>query len=177
MLIYLSLMYKIDDLVVNNKNLVCKITSVMHNVDFGLGPNDYFMLEPCFPTRGGSEVKYYVPINSEGLCRRALNKNEIDELLKKVNNLDLLWILNPKVRKATFRQIYYKGDPLDALKIIKSYEVKKVELNSCGKDLSYSDNNLLNDIKRKLYNEFSLALGVEPSEVEAYIREKIESFE
>ena len=160
-------MYKKNDIVINKKGQVCRIIDIAE-MNVGGTNKTYYVLAPYFAMNGDSS-KFYIPTDIEGMLREPIEKKEIKKVLTKIEHLDVIWYTNPKLRKTKFKEMYDSGDPVNIFIIIKSFEAKKKELINEKKNLSFTDENFLKEIKRNIYNEFAVSLGKDSQEVEKEI--------
>lgn len=156
-------MFKVDDVVVNRRGQVCRIIEIAH-MDIGAGLKDYFVLKPC--NDHNDSLKFYIPVESFECLRSALTREEILGIINSIREITPIWVQNPKVRKVQFKELYDSGDPKKILTLIKSFEVKRVEFLANKKNLSFTDENFLKEIKKNLYTEFSMGLDISYNEVE-----------
>lgn len=74
-------------------------------------------------------------------------------------------------------QLYYTLVPMKSadskICIIKTLYARNQERISQGKRITYVDDRYLKEAKQNLNDEFSIALGIKPTEVEKYIEEHI----
>ena len=163
-------MFKVDDIVVNKKGQVCKMTEIA-KMDVGVGIKDYFVLEPCYDKN--NSLKFYIPIENGNYLRKALEKSEIIEIIKKMPTIEPIWFQNPKLRKIHFKELYDSGDPYNILILIKSFEKKRKDFINEKKTLSFTDESFLKEIKRNLFIEFSMGLNLSFNEVEEMLNKNL----
>lgn len=166
-------MFNKEDIVVNKKGQVCKIVDVLYDYDVGLGKNNYYVLMPCF-VKNNDKLKLYIPVDrSDNVLRSALSKEQIISLIDQIPSIKEIRITNPKLRKNKFRELYDTGNPIEIFRLIKSFEKKKRDLVKENKFLSFTDENFLKEIKTNIYNELSIGLNINVSEVEEFIRNRL----
>ncbi len=167
-------MFNKDDLVINKKGQVCKIIDILFDYNVGMGKNDYYVLVP-YSSLDNQVTKYFIPADRVGIIRAILTKKEILKLIDSIPTIEEIWITNPKIRKAKFRELYDKGGPTDTFRLIKSIESKKVELEKNNKVLSFTDENFLREIKNNIFQEMAIALKMDVSEIENFIKKRLKS--
>lgn len=124
------------------------------------------------PVKGSSSV-IYVPADNDNLMakmRPAMTKEDIDSLLFSIKDKHLDWEEDRKVRVDTFHDILINGVSEDLLLMISCIYIKKQDLIALNKTLPASDSKMLENAEKLVEEEFSFALGIEPSEVGKYIR-------
>ena len=163
-------MFNLNDIVVNKKGQVCKITDIT-KMDVGVGVKDYFVLEPCYDKN--NSLKFYIPIENSNYLRKALSREEIEDIISRLSEIKPIWFQNPKLRRVQFKELYDSGDPINILILIKSFEVKRKEFLNDKKSLSFTDENFLKEIKRNLFIEFSLGLNLPYNDVETILAENL----
>ena len=164
-------MYKINDVVVNKKGQVCKIVDIQ-TMNVGAGDTEYYVLEPCFSDNNDSS-KFYIPVSYDVILRLPIAKDEILKIIEAIPSIEVIWYVNPKVRRTEFKEMYDTGDPIKIFTLIKSFERKKEELKNEKKNLSFTDETFLKEIKHNIYNEFAVSLGKSKEEVEVLINEAL----
>lgn len=163
-------MFKIGDKIVNRSGKVCEVVDI-EEVDYGVGLKTYYVLSPCF-TNNDSLV-LHTPVDQENTLRKVMNKDEVENLILSIPEIEVIWITNPKIRKTKFKELYTSGDPKEILRLIKSFVKKKEEFKNDKKTLSFTDENFLTEIKTNLYYEISLALNLSFDEVDKLISDKL----
>ena len=163
-------MYKVGQKIVNKSGKVCEIIAIEEK-DYGAGVKTYYVLQPCFSSN--ESMKIFVPTEKEDTLRDVMSKEQIEDLLTKIEDIETIWYANPKVRKTEFKELYASGDPIEIFRLIKSFEKKKVEFKDEKKTLSFTDESFLKEIKRNIYNEIAVSLNKPIDEVENFIDSKI----
>ena len=128
------------------------------------------------PVKGSSSV-IYVPADNDNLMakmRPAMTKEDIDSLLFSIKDKHLAWEEDRKVRVDNFHDILINGVSEDLLLMISCIYIKKQDLIALNKTLPASDSKMLENAEKLVEEEFSFALGIEPSEVGKYIRDFFE---
>ena len=134
---------------------------------------EYFVLEPVKQ----SEDRYYVPSQNPAAVskmRPLLSKEQLDALLSSSEVAKDAWIADENQRKQRYRELITSGDRAALLSMAKALHIHKEEQAALGRRLHLCDENFLRDAENLLSGEFSLVLGIAPSEVGAYIKNKIQ---
>ena len=133
---------------------------------------EYYVLEPVKQ----SEDRYYVPSQNPAAVskmRPLLSKEQLDALLSSSEVAKDAWIADENQRKQRYRELIASGDRAALLSMVKALHIHKEEQVAQGRRLHLCDENFLRDAENLLGGEFSLVLGIAPSEVGAYIKNKI----
>ena len=164
-------MFQQGSLVVYGMHGVCKILGTeIRRVD--RSSVEYYVLEPVKQ----SEDRYYVPSQNPvamSKMRPLLNKEQLDALLSSPEVSQNAWITDENQRKQRYRELITSGDRAALLSMVKALHIHKEEQAALGRRLHLCDENFLRDAENLLGGEFSLVLGIAPSEVGAYIKNKI----
>ncbi len=165
-------MFQVNDTVRYGTSGVCKITQVMTR-PFKGEQKQYFVLRPVHDSRS----TLFVPVDNQELVakmRPVLTKEEVMNLIHAMPSFEQLWIGDEQQRKQTFRGILSSGDCKQAICMIKALHLEGINLREKGRKLRMDDERCLRDAERLLYDEFSLALAMEPEEVLGFIKEQLD---
>ncbi len=163
--------FKKDQHVVYGKMGVCRVVD-RQRLAFGGEKEEYYILAPARDPRSS----VYVPCGNETLMARLrplLTKEEIDEILSCVAQVDVPWTEDRGERATQFRAIISGGDRRQILRLVRCLYEKKQEKLAAGKKLSAADEAFLQECIRLIEEEFVLALGIPAKQVDDYIRERI----
>ena len=163
-------MFKIGEKIVNRSGKVCEVVNI-EEADYGVGLKTYYVLSPCF-TNNNSLI-LHTPVEQESTLRKVMNKDDVEQLILSIPDIEVIWITNPKIRKTKFKELYTSGEPKEILRLIKSFVKKKDEFKNDKKTLSFTDENFLTEIKTNLYYEISLALNLSFEQVDELISNKL----
>lgn len=160
--------WQVGDTLVFGIHGVCQITGIQQNMD---GTRDY-VLEPVYDAR----TRLLVPMSSEVLLDKmhpVLDRKQVDAFISTIPERPLMWVEKPTARKEIYHAVLRKGDRVELSRVIKTLHVQEKRMQAKGKHLYRSDEQVLTDATRMLYQEFAFAIGIEPSEVEDYIKQKL----
>lgn len=165
-------MFQIGDQVVYGIHGICRIIELEERtIDRKKIP--YFVLEPA----DQPGTRFYVPSqNPAALAKlhRVMDRAELDELLASREVRQNCWIADENRRKQRYRELISGGDRVALLQMIGSLHQHKKEQSEAGRKFHLCDENFLRDAERLLNAEFSLVLGIQPSEVGSYILSALE---
>lgn len=166
-------MYEIGQTVMYGTEGVCVIEEV-RVMKVGREKAEYYVLRPV--RRGGATV--FVPVQNPLLTakmRELVTAEEIHSLLDELRRQEPRWIDDPNERKEEFRRIMAAGNCRELLAMARTLCVRRDVLQGINKRLRTNDEQTLRDAERLLSDEFSRVLEIEPQEVGAYIRSRLEN--
>lgn len=152
---------------------VCRIDEIVTR-EFDGKNQDYYLLRPV----AHNNATVFVPCDNEKLVsnmRYPISCEEIDILLSELDSCSIDWIEDKKERPAFFKAIMQSGDRKQILRVIRCIWLKKQELLSSNKSLPATDDRILQECERMIYDEFSYSLGISLDEVSVYIADRIKS--
>lgn len=160
-------MFQVGDKVAYGIHGICQILDVEERkVDGKI--RSYFALEPM--NQPGS--RYYIPVDNPAAVaklRHIISPEGLEELLHSPQVHTDCWIEPENSRKQRYRELISSCDRAELLQMISSIYRHKKEQVALGRKLHLCDENFLRDAEKLLNAEFSLVLGIEPSEVKTYI--------
>lgn len=165
-------MYKIGDFVVYGRTGICEVADITTMKMAGV-PKDklYYILMPC-KDKGG---KIFTPVDNEKVViRPVITKEEAEELLNQIPEVEELWIPNEKMRESMYKECIRKCECIELIKIIKTLYIRKQDRIAQGKKITTTDERYLKMAESSLYSELSIALEIPESEMESYITDYIE---
>lgn len=168
-------MYEKGEYVVCGHNGICFIEDIA-NPGFTDAQNHkmYYILEPL--NMKGSKV--YSPVDSNKvLMRPVMSGEEAEQFIDKIPMVDVLWIGNEKMREERYKKAMLTCEPVEWVKIIKTLYLRKEDRMRQGKKITATDDRYLKLAEDSLYSELGFALGKDKSEMEEYIKVRIEKLE
>lgn len=165
-------MFQIGDQVVYGIHGICRIIDLEERtVDRKKIP--YFVLEPV--EQPGA--RFYVPSQNPAALaklRRIMDREELETLLASQQIRQNCWINDENRRKQRYRELIGSGDRVALLQMINTLHQHKKEQSAAGRKFHLCDENFLRDAERIFNAEFSVVLGIQPSEVGSYILNAID---
>lgn len=151
---------------------VCRIDEITKMDLSGTGEERiYYVLSQLYTC--GSRL--YIPVdNQKVLMRPLLSEGEAKELIKKIPEIEELWIPNEKEREQTYKAALQTCDCEEVVKIIKTLYIRKRSRLESGKKITAVDMKYLRLAEEQLYGELAVVLAIERSKVENYLVECIE---
>ena len=165
-------MFKKGEYVVCGNNGICKVADVT-TLNMAGTPKDrvYYILKPVY----AEASTVYIPVDNHKVAlRAALTEKDVHKLIKKIPNLDLIWVENDKQRELTYKECLKKNSCEDYVRIIKTLYLRKQDRLAKGQKIIGLDERYLKQAEDLLYGELAVALGIEKQGVQAYITEEIE---
>lgn len=164
-------MFQVNDLIVYGNHGVCKVENVgTLSISMADKQKQYYTLRPVYQ----HEAVIYAPVdNNKTIMRFVLSKEEVENLIKDIPNIDSAWIVNEREREMQYRAAMQTGDCRELIKIIKTlYQRKKSRIQD-GKKVTVVDEKYFRQAEEQLYGELAFALEMPKEQVGAYITESI----
>lgn len=168
-------MFEKGDFIVYGTNGVCEVKDIT-TINMKGAPKDrlYYILSP----RHHKDSKIFTPVDSEKTVMRAvLTKEEADELINGIPEIEELWVSNDKLREEKYKETMRSCECRDWIKIIKTLYLRKQERIAQGKKTTAMDEKYLRMAEENLYSELSLALEIPKEEMEEYITKRMVAIE
>ena len=165
-------MFSVNEKIHYGTSGVCVIQEIA-TMRFGRTRERYYVLKPVYQK---SSV-IYVPLDNQELVakmRPLLTQEEVDRLISSMPDVKTAWVDDPQERKASFDELIRNHSCADLIVIIKTLTAHKEQRQARGKSLHVSDETYLREAQRLLFDEFAGALDIEPSQVNAYLLDKLE---
>ncbi len=168
-------MFEKGDFIVYGTNGVCEVKDIT-TINMKGAPKDrlYYILSP----RHHKDSKIFTPVDSEKTVMRAvLTKEEANELINGIPEIEELWVSNDKLREEKYKETMRSCECRDWIKIIKTLYLRKQERIAQGKKTTAMDEKYLRMAEENLYSELSLALEIPKEEMEEYITKRMVAIE
>lgn len=165
-------MFEVGEYIVYGVKGVCRVEDITHIDISGADKNRlYYVLTPI----GESTGKIYAPTdNQKVMMRRIISKEEADRLIDELPQIELLWVPDDKQREAKYKEALNTCDYRAWVSIVKTLYLRKQERVAQGKKITALDERYMRTAENELYSELSLTLGIPKSEMENYIRDRLE---
>ncbi len=165
-------LYQTGDHVLYGIHGVCVVTALEERV-VDRRPTEYYVLEPL--AQSGS--RFYIPTQNQAAVAKlqpVMTEAQIQQLLKSDEVRQDAWIADETKRKQCYRELINSGDRAALLNMVHALHRHRKSQVEAGKKFHLCDENFLRDAERLLSAEFSLALGIAPTEVGQYIKDAME---
>lgn len=156
-----------NDLIVYGNHGVCKVEDVgTLSISMADKQKQYYTLRPVYQR----ESVIYAPVdNNKTIMRFVLSKEEVEDLIQDIPNIESVWIGNEREREVQYRAALQTCDCRELVKIIKTlYQRKKLRIQD-GKKVTVVDEKYFRQAEDKLYEELAFVLGMEKRDVSTYI--------
>ena len=118
--------------------------------------------------------KIYVPVENERkMLKNLLSTEEVHALIKTMPVKKSIWIKQNQQRNAAFRDIIKKGNRQELVELISTLYLYKTDLAKTGKNLNMSDESIMKEAEKMLYEEFAFVLNIKLDEVVPYIKKSL----
>ena len=164
-------MYKAGDYVICGQHGVC-VVEKEGAVSFLKSEKGrvYYTLHPLY-SQGGT---IYIPADNEKVVmRKLLTKQEAEELIQSLEEIENLWVDNDNRREHLFKEAIKTCDCRELVKVIKTIYSSKQSRIKAGKKVTASDEKYLNIAEERLYGELAIPLNIDKKDVEQFIIEEI----
>ena len=162
------------DYVVYKSNCVCKVEGLEERVIAGtLDKRNYLVLVPM----NKRESKTYVPADNEiliGKIRKALTKEEIDNVLMSVKGRETPWQEDRKARSEYFKSVINDGNHMELILMIRCIMSRKQALLKSHRKISGQDDSALQNAVKMISEEFAFSLGITKDAVAEYVRNALD---
>ncbi|MDO4556307.1 MAG: CarD family transcriptional regulator [Lachnospiraceae bacterium] len=147
-------MFKENDTVVYKNAGLCRVETI-GVPEFITTDEIYYKLQ----TLTGAGNIIYVKEGHEDMIRPIISKEETEDYLDKMKDLEGLYDDNNKAREREFSGILGSGNLMDVLRMYKGLFQARIKRQQAGKHLNASDEQDFVKADRMLCGEFSVALG------------------
>lgn len=160
-------MYQTGNLVVYGIHGVCRIVELEERT-VDRKRVQYYVLEPL----EASGARYLIPTHNEAAVaklRPVMSREALEEMLRSENVREDAWIADENQRKQHYRELINSGDRAALVRMVSTLHRHKAAQAAAGRKFHLCDDNFLRDAEKLLSSEFSLVLGIEPSQVGNYV--------
>ena len=161
-------MYGIGEKIIYGAQGVMEITDIVDQTVGDITRKYYVMREYASPTSSLT----YVPVDNEALVSQLkplLTREEIIDVIKKVNNSHIEWIEENRARSESYKRILASADRVNILAMIQMVRKTGVRREEEGKKNYIADENIMRKAEKMINAEFSLVLGIPEDDVKEFI--------
>ena len=156
-------MFNVGEVVMYRRDL-CKIDELVKS---DINKELYYVLSPL--ESEGARTKIQVPVaNKAGHLRALITKEEIDDLIKKVPDIEPIKSRSSNL-KSEYSNMMNSGSFEDLIKIIKTTYMKNEERRAAKKAIGSVDESFLQEAEKVLYNEIGYVLNKDFEETRQYL--------
>lgn len=165
-------MFEIGEYIVYGNTGVCKVGEVTKMAAPGeKGDKMYYTLEPVYD----KGCRLFTPVDNQKVkMRPVLTRQEADELIGQIKEIDLLWVSDEKNREQVYKDAIRTCNCVEWIRIIKTLYIRRQSRLAAGKKVTSSDAKYLHLAEESLYGELSVVMGIPKDEVEEYIAKRVE---
>ena len=168
-------MYNKGDLIVYGNAGVYKIQDIttLKGVSYAEKNKEYYVLKPMF-----SEGVVYYPVDSDKIfIRHIISKEEVERIIDLIPEIESKTIVFDNVNELTehYKSVFATHDCKDLVELLMSIYQKKKLAKEQKRKLGQIDETYLRQAENQLYSEFAAALGIDKSDVEEYIKNRVEN--
>lgn len=157
-------MKNIGDYVIYRKE-VCKVVEIKEKFFKDM---DYYRLVPI----SDESLHLDVPVSNENLLRYLITKDQVEELIQKIPDINLIES-EEKNLENEYKTLINSGNLEDYIKIIKTTYTRNKERIESKRKISDKDNHYFNLAEKYLYNEFSIVLNKSFEETKQYVIDNV----
>lgn len=163
-------MFRINDYIVYGLTGVCKINGIEEECFLNYQPQSFYILNPIFSPE--MTIKIPVTQGNENI-RKIHSKDEVNQFIQGIPDLELLWIKDDRERNNRFRRMIKQGNCNDLITVIKTiYSYRHLE-DFKGTRLNKSDDEVFKIAEKLVNEEFGFVLDISPEDIAAYIEQSI----
>lgn len=165
--------YNINDTVLYGADGICVISEITEQ-KIGTEIHKYYILKPIYD----KSSTVMVPISNSTLTNRIRlipTKKELDDALNVAKYKDVSYTENDNDRKERFHRALDTSDLSELLCITKQlYAMRKLQENK-GKKLHVSDERMLKETEKILFDCFAHIYNMEHTEATAFVRKNLKT--
>ena len=163
-------MYSVGQYVVCGNKGVCTIEDITTLDISGVDKAKlYYILKPRYIT--ASTV--YVPVENAASLREVLTREQAERLVEEIPKIPPLKISNEKLVEQEYRSCMRSNDSTEWVRVIKTIYGRRQKRLQAGPNETAVDGRYFKQAEDSLYGELAIALGMERSQVCAYISDKL----
>lgn len=166
-------MFEKGDYIVYGSTGICEVMDIttMEMMDLP-GDRKFYVLHPCRQKDG----KIFTPVdNQKILMRKILTRQEAEELIEEMPEIEELEPVDDKQREEQYKQCLRSSECREWVRLIKSIYLRNQEREKLGKKLSSIDEKYGKLAQEILHDELSIPLEIPSEDIEEYIRKKMEA--
>ncbi|MCR5213741.1 MAG: CarD family transcriptional regulator [Eubacterium sp.] len=168
-------MFEVGDYIIYGSSGVCKITNVGPMKISGVSKDKlYYTMIPCYIR--DSEI--FTPIDNERVVmRRVMSKDEAEDFMSSVSDIDELEIIEEKKRELEYKQAVLTCKPEVLVGLLKTIQTRIDERTAEGKKVTSSDAKYFRIAEDNLFGELAISLDMEKDDVKEYFERFLQTEE
>jgi len=155
------MMFRKGAYVIHGSNGVCRVDDVGPLSGMGSGGKNYYTLTPVYSNGG----KIFSPVdNVRIVLRPVLTKQEAEELLTHMDEIDELEVADEKRREEAYKQAFYSGECENLVSMLKAIHTRGELRSAQGKRATASDERYMHMAEDCLFGELAVSFGISREE-------------
>jgi CarD family transcriptional regulator len=164
-------MFKAGEYVIKPNTGICRITEIVKMNLGGSGEKDYYLLQPINDSRS----TLYVTVDADRTrLRLAMSKEEAEDFIREIPNIEAAWIANDKLREQRYKDAFRSNEAAELVAIIKNMYIRGQERMAAGKKTTATDIKYFQQAEEILCSELAFSLGIKKEEVNDVITKTID---
>lgn len=165
-------MFEIGEYIVYGNTGVCRVVEVTKMAVPGTKDDRlYYTLEPVYD----KGCRLFTPVdNQKVIMRPVLTRQEADELIGQIKEIDVLWVKDEKNREQIYKETIRTCSCVEWVRMIKTLYIRRQSRLAAGKKVTSSDARYLHLAEESLYGELSVVMGIPKDEMEEYIAKRVQ---
>lgn len=164
--------YQIGDKAIDKNGMIFEVEK-LEEQDFGGGMSVFLVMKPFFSYDFSKDYRMYVPFdNADRILHPVMTKEQALEFIDQMSDLTCFPEVPPRERKVQFQSAISTGDRKEIYRVIKSLIEYRNKRKKSNKPISDFDAKLLKNLETMVQNEISVALGILPSSVGDFVRQR-----
>ena len=154
------MMFNVNDYLVYKRD-VCQVKGIKE-----INNEKYYALMPL----RDKSLSILVPTNNKmGYIRKIISKEEVEELINSILDVDVLDNIDDKYIDKTYKELINNGNLKDLIRIIKTAYLRNENRLKNNKKVSDKDKSYFDMAEEYLYTEMSIALGKSYEDTKNYV--------
>ena len=154
------MMFNVNDYLVYKRD-VCQVKEIKE-----INNEEYYALMPL----RDKSLSILVPTNNKmGYIRKIISKEEAEELINSILDVDVLDNMDDKYIDKTYKELINNGNLKDLIRIIKTTYLRNENRLKSNKKVSDKDKSYFDMAEEYLYTEMSIALGKSYEDTKNYV--------
>ena len=147
-------MFRIGDYVAHYKEGVCEVVNI-GKIDMGSSDKEYYTLKPVYDAAG----TVYTPVdNKREQIRQLITKEEAENLIKEMSEIDTIGVTNEKQREAMYKNALLHNQCREWVSLIKTSYGRNKERIQAGKKTINIDERYMSSAEKFLYGELAVVM-------------------
>ena len=160
-------MFKVGEFIVYGINGICRVADVCPSPYDKTDPRTFYLL---IPVNNPMSSSIYTPVdNTRVPMRRLMTRENIEELIARIPEIEPLTVPVEKQRRELYRTTVGELDPKGYVRVIKTVRQRRETLTAARKHVPMTDLEYGRLAKHLLCSECALVMGVSEEDADAYI--------